>query len=159
MNKSWSKCAIAPCRDRSGISGDRDLPEHLLHRGVGLGYLLPGQLLQKPTSLVYLWQHVEHQWELQHLHALDFSLKVPHKSSPCLLRVVSRWRQHLGQPSSVPTKQQLGLSKQHHPRKFHWNTNVHVSGSLCEPMLQNVLSVLASTLQLRGTPVLSCLHT
>lgn len=157
MTKIWSKRAIASCRDRSGVSGDRDLPEHLLHRGVGLGYLLLAQLLQKPTSLVHLWQRVEHQWA--HLRALDFSLKLPHKSSPCLLRVVSRWHQHLGQPLCVPAKHQLVLSKQHHHGKSQWRSNLLVSGNLCEPMLTDILPVLASTLQLRGTPVLPCLQT
>lgn len=146
MNKSWNKCAIASCRDRSGVSGDCDLPEHLLHRGVGLGYLLPGQLLHKSTSLVHLWQHVEHQWEQQHLHALNFSRKVPHTCCPRLLRVVSRWRQHLGQPSS--TKHQLVVSKQHHHRKFHWRSHLLVSGNLCEAMLTNILLLLLSTPEL-----------
>lgn len=122
----------ASCRDRSGISGDRDLPEHLLHRSVGLGHFLPGQLLQKSTSLVYMWQHMEHQWELHHLHPLNFSTKSVSNPPPHPFRVVSRRHQHLGPPSSVWTKHQLVLPKQHHLRKQR--SNVLVSLDLWETM-------------------------
>lgn len=57
-------------------------------------------------------------------------------------RVLSRWRRHLRQPSSIQL--QLVLFEQHHHRKLHWWSKLFVCRSLLETMLTN-LFVLAST--------------
>lgn len=79
-------------------------------------------------------------------------------SPPPSPRIVPRWHQHLGQPSSVSAKLQLVLSEQHHHRKFNWKAHLFVSRNIWETMLTNILLFLASTAQLQGTPVLLCLQ-